>query len=238
MTGTYKHANIDYMDGAMEARRRGIFFDWKDAMYNIGTFPPIRVQDQILEACGDHSDKRSSQLLVQYSDSGQNNTQTKYSQTMVGKIGEFIVHRSLSSVFNISLPDLGVVPLSLKNYGSDIIGEGFELAVKTCEKSSFEPSWTFQHSRSKGGRVDDEIFKDNPKKNLLAAFVVVDMREKEGRLLSVNQVVLLKSIAVFRSPRKKSLRGEKDIIYLSTLIGAGIIGGMEEIRRVQSNYSV
>jgi len=155
---------------------------------------------------------------------GQTDSQRIEYQTRVGKLAEFVAHRTLRSVFpNISEPDMEIYPTAGKSFIWDMRDERYNFAVKGFDCSSFDVpvSWTFQYRDTSNQGCDTHIFKRKATLNDYVVFVAIDMRNTSGRVVAVVPLRTLTEdhrFGLFELPVSVRLQKFKRVIYWDTLL--------------------
>ena len=152
---------------------------------------------------------------VDYQDSNQSNKLKIRDDHFISKLGEEAVTKLMTARGNtIHGPDYVVYAGSQKNWNSDLLINGLEVAVKTQKKSAaskYGLSWTFQYSAVR----KDPILK-NPE--AWVCFVECDDGD-ENFCCTVFPPRKMKSLAaILKEPKLAHLKNKKKVVYAADLI--------------------
>lgn len=192
--------------------------------HGVSSYPRVPIIPSHFAMCEGYTETRYQHKdYGYYETSSQNNSERCRQQDLCGKMGEVVAGITFYSYLGIqvSAPDFLWHPPSKKGWTPDLFTSQWMICVKSCEYiHNQSPSWIFQYQP--GVRVDEHVFGSNTQ-NTVVAFVVVDMRAKQGRVMSINPVDDLKSNDMFEEPYREDKKSSKKSVYWKTLCKKGMV---------------
>lgn len=199
-------------------------------------FPEVAVSSSDLARCeqfakdvgtGKYCDARSVSVISE---------ETVIDNTLIGKIGEFVVRNTLQSVgLECNDPDLQIYDINNKSFDSDlrcvIDNEKHDISVKTFAIKDGLPSrvsWVAQLSDINSSRsgTDKHFFNPNDsyRKGVMFAGVSLSPDRLHGRLLVFMPMQTLYNSGSYELLESGKFKSTKRAVYFSTLESKGIVG--------------
>jgi hypothetical protein len=172
----------------------------------------FKLDEEILGRCIKFADQMVEQKDFYKKRSGESgNPKIIRRQQFYSKMAECAAARYCHT----DLPDFQIYTKEKKSFGADL---GKNIIVKSCERTKYAPSWTFQVSSKTGfGGKDTLLFGAEPARVMLFECVV------DGKDLYKSYPLLRCSlqnhfaVKMLRKMRLPIYHGVKEAIYLSTL---------------------
>jgi hypothetical protein len=146
--------------------------------------------------------------LDEYSKRNQKKVHKILNDIIIGKLGEFAVHKHLSKNSPIAEPDLSIYDSSHKTFDSDLKYNNLNIHVKSQSREQSEKygiSWSFHPKDSLTTR---------PEKNDVIFFCLVD--DLSVDIMAYDRATFF--IDLYKDPVKNNLKGMKKVIYFTDLI--------------------
>jgi hypothetical protein len=184
-------------------------------------FKEVKLTETQIRKCKEFAQKSSTN---HYAKRGQFNKDKIQDQISTGKMGEIVAYKTIKKeIPTIGKPDFKIYEAKNKTWDCDLIDSDndIKILVKTQDCSSavkYGQSWIFQYSNGKNrGGKDKSVFV-SPEDNYYVCFVMMDVPDGVGRVLSVCSVKNLVSNQLFKDPICKKLVGIKKAIYYKDLV--------------------